>query len=242
MITSARIRALNQPQDGTQRPDPYGWITALRAPAIRKLMAEGGPLQLSLSGQQDLAEISSPDYPGERLIACRNPRPGRRPRPHPQRAAGRHREAARSHPRPRPGRPARRRRADRRRGRQGDQQVQDRQALRGHHHRGQPGRRPQAGPDRRRSRPGRVLRAAHPGSRRRARRARRGHRPQEPQIRRAGLPAHQGRRPGPAAGLPPAGRTRPGARADLHARLLPHLAPAPGLGAAPAPRANENLN
>jgi hypothetical protein len=36
-------------------------------------MADGGPLQLSLSGQQDLAEITSPDYPGERLIACRNP-------------------------------------------------------------------------------------------------------------------------------------------------------------------------
>jgi len=73
MITSARIQALNQLQDGTQRPDPYGWITALRAPAIRKLMAEDGPLQLSLFDQQDLAEITSPDFPGERLIACRNP-------------------------------------------------------------------------------------------------------------------------------------------------------------------------
>ena len=73
MITSARIRALNQAEDGTQRPDPYGWITALRAPAIRKLMADGGPLQLSLFDQQDLAEITSPDFPGERLIACRNP-------------------------------------------------------------------------------------------------------------------------------------------------------------------------
>ena len=46
MITSARIRALNQLEDRTQRPDPYGWITALRAPAISKLMADGGPLQL----------------------------------------------------------------------------------------------------------------------------------------------------------------------------------------------------
>src|SRR6185295_13378157 len=36
MITSARIAALNQAADGTPRPDPYGWITALRAPAIRK--------------------------------------------------------------------------------------------------------------------------------------------------------------------------------------------------------------
>jgi hypothetical protein len=73
MITSARIAALNQLDDGTARPDPYGWITALRAPAIRKLMAEDGPLQLSLFDEQDLAEITSPDFPGERLIACRNP-------------------------------------------------------------------------------------------------------------------------------------------------------------------------
>ena len=73
MITSARIQALNQLEDGTQRPDPYGWITALRAPAIKKLMADDGPLQLSLFDQQDLAEITSPDFPGERLVACRNP-------------------------------------------------------------------------------------------------------------------------------------------------------------------------
>ena len=73
MITSARIDAMNQADDGTPRPDPYQWITALRAPAIRKLMADDGPLQLSLFDQQDLAEITSPDFPGERLIACRNP-------------------------------------------------------------------------------------------------------------------------------------------------------------------------
>ncbi len=73
MITSARIQAMNQLEDGTQRPDTYEWITALRAPAIRKLMADDGPLQLSLFDQQDLAEITSPDFPGERLIACRNP-------------------------------------------------------------------------------------------------------------------------------------------------------------------------
>jgi hypothetical protein len=73
MITTARIQALNQMEDGSKREDPYGWITALRAPAIKKLMADGGPLQLSLSGQQNLAEISHPDYPGERLVACRNP-------------------------------------------------------------------------------------------------------------------------------------------------------------------------
>ena len=67
MITSARIEAVKE-LDGK-----YGWITALRAPAIRKLMAEQGPLQLSLFDEQDLAEITSPDFPGERLVACRNP-------------------------------------------------------------------------------------------------------------------------------------------------------------------------
>jgi hypothetical protein len=67
MITSARIEALRE------LDDKYGWITALRAPALRKLMADDGPLQLSLFDEQDLAEISSPDFPGERLIACRNP-------------------------------------------------------------------------------------------------------------------------------------------------------------------------
>jgi hypothetical protein len=73
MITSARIAALNQPEDDGTAPSPYGWITALRAPAIKKLAADDGPLQLSLLDEQDLAEITSPDFPGERLICCRNP-------------------------------------------------------------------------------------------------------------------------------------------------------------------------
>src|SRR5512138_1846395 len=67
MITSARIDALKDLDEN------YGWITALRAPAIRKLMADDGPLQLSLFDEQDLAEITSGDFPGERLVACRNP-------------------------------------------------------------------------------------------------------------------------------------------------------------------------
>ena len=67
MITSARIDALRE------LDEDYGWITALRGPAIKKLMADDGPLQLSLFDEQDLAEITSPDFPGERLAACRNP-------------------------------------------------------------------------------------------------------------------------------------------------------------------------
>ena len=66
MITSARITEL-------RKLEGMAWITCLRGPAIKKLMADGGPLQLSLLDEQDLAEISTPDYPGERLIACRNP-------------------------------------------------------------------------------------------------------------------------------------------------------------------------
>jgi hypothetical protein len=66
MITDARIET-------ELRPRGVDWITALRAPRIRKLMKEGGPLQLSLFDEQDLAEIQSSDFPGERLIACRNP-------------------------------------------------------------------------------------------------------------------------------------------------------------------------
>jgi len=51
----------------------YDWITALRAPAIKQLAAEGGPLQPSLFDDRDMAEITSPDYPGERLVVCKNP-------------------------------------------------------------------------------------------------------------------------------------------------------------------------
>jgi hypothetical protein len=65
MITAARIREDLQPAG-------LDWITSLRAPQIQALL-EGGPLQLSLFDQRDLAEISAPDYPGERLIVCKNP-------------------------------------------------------------------------------------------------------------------------------------------------------------------------
>jgi len=66
MLTSARIREDLETEEGVR------WITALRAPQIQQLVADG-KLQLSLFDQQDLAEIQHPAYPGERLIACRNP-------------------------------------------------------------------------------------------------------------------------------------------------------------------------
>jgi len=65
MITEARL-------EETVKPAGLDFITALRAPAIRELV-ENGQLQLSLFDERDLAEITSPDYPGERLVVCRNP-------------------------------------------------------------------------------------------------------------------------------------------------------------------------
>lgn len=65
MITQARIEA-------ELRPGGLDWITALRAPQIRGLV-DSGALQLSLFDERDMAAVTSPDFPGERLIVCRNP-------------------------------------------------------------------------------------------------------------------------------------------------------------------------
>jgi hypothetical protein len=66
MITKARIKEL-------RTREGMDWITALRAPAIAALASDDGPLQMSLFDIQNFAEITHPDYPGERLICCRNP-------------------------------------------------------------------------------------------------------------------------------------------------------------------------
>ncbi len=64
---------LTQPQiDHIRKYPGWGWITALRSEAIRDLVGKG-TLQLSLLDEKNLAEITSPDYPGERLMACYNP-------------------------------------------------------------------------------------------------------------------------------------------------------------------------
>jgi len=65
MITSARIR-------DELKPAGLDWITALRAPQIRALL-DTGAFQLSLFDQRDLAEITAPEFPGERLVVCMNP-------------------------------------------------------------------------------------------------------------------------------------------------------------------------
>ena len=65
MITQARL-------DEEIKPAGLDWITALRAPAIRALL-DAGAFQLDLFDERDMASITSPDYPGERLMVCRNP-------------------------------------------------------------------------------------------------------------------------------------------------------------------------
>jgi len=65
MLTAARLRE-------DVRPAQLDWITALRAPQVKALVRDGA-LQLSLFDTVDLAEITHPDYPGERLVACYNP-------------------------------------------------------------------------------------------------------------------------------------------------------------------------
>jgi hypothetical protein len=66
MITGTRIADL-------RKLEGLEWITALKAPAIAALAEDDGPLQMSLFDAQNFAEITHPDYPGERLICCHNP-------------------------------------------------------------------------------------------------------------------------------------------------------------------------
>ena len=153
MITQARI-------DAELRPAGLDWITALRAPAIKALVA-GGALQMSLFDERDMAAITSPDFPGERLIVCRNrelaqrgPKSARICWPPP--SGSRHASP------PRPGGPgtrsARPRSAS---GRRGAQSPQDGQALRARHQGRQLLLPPQARGDCRRGRAGRPLCGAH---------------------------------------------------------------------------------
>ena len=91
MITSARIGA-------DLKPAGVDWITCLRAPAIQALATENGPLQLSLFDERDLAEISAPDDPGERLIVCRNRELAAERGAQTRGTAGRHRTRVAPHP------------------------------------------------------------------------------------------------------------------------------------------------
>ena len=231
MITSARIDKLRELNDNPEAPTDFDWITALRAPAIAKLARDDGPLQMSLFDTQDLAEITHPDYPGERLIACRNPAlADQRARKRQDLLQATEKQLT----------------AIKKRVQAGTLRGADKIGIAV----GKDAGKYKMGKHfaititdstftfdrdrdrhRRRSRPRRHLRAAHQRRRRDARPRRRGGRLQEPRQHRTRLPHHQIRRPRPAADPPPPRRPRQSARADLPARLLPELAPTQGLGA-----------
>ena len=225
MITTARITMLRELNDDADTATDFGWITALRAPAIAKLARDDGPLQMSLFDTQDLAEIAHPDYPDERLIACRNPAlAAERARKRADLLAATDQQFTRIAERvargtltgpPRSAKPSAR-----------SAEIQGGQALCHHDHRYQLRLPTQPSQHRRRGRPGWHLRAAHQRARRHPRcgRDRRGL--QEAGQRRTRLSHHQNRRPGPAPYLPSPQPTRPRTRADLPAGLLSGLAPA----------------
>jgi len=213
MLTEARI---NQ----TLRPAGLDWITALRAPAIKALAADDGPLQLSLFDDRDMAEITSPEYPGERLVVCRNPLlAAERARKRDELLAATEADLARIQTRVQRVRLPLRGAAEI--GKVcGVWSAQGGQALHHDDHRWQLQLRQKP---RRRGSAGWHLRAAHQSAhavRRHGVRAGL----QEPRRRRAGLPVNEDRRSGTASSIPldrPAG-ARP--RAALHARLLSRMA------------------
>ena len=130
MLTNARIR-------DEVRPAQLDWISALRAPQIKALVEEGA-LQLSLFDEQDLFEICSPEFPGERLVCCHNPVLAATAGPQTPGVVGGHRK--RTHPH-RGGHPPRaaavaRQGQDRAAGGQAHQPLQDGQTLHHRDHRG----------------------------------------------------------------------------------------------------------
>ena len=197
MITTARIKDLRE-------LDGMAWITCLRHPAIKKLMADDGPLQLSLFDEQDLAEISSPDFPGERLIACRNPfEAARRARTRQELLAATETDLGTIAARAAAGRI----KDPDKIGVAAGKIINKRKVAK--HFILDIARRadllaPRPGQHRRRGAHRRDLRHPHPRPRRNPRRARRGGRLQGPRAPGTGLPAHQGRGPGPAPDLAPA--------------------------------------
>ena len=155
MLTAARLRE-------DVAPAHLDWITALRAPQVKKLV-RGGDLQLTLFDTQDLAEITSPDFPGERLVACKNPfLEAERARKRESLLAATEADLEKDSRGLRAGPAAAARPGhDRRAGRQGPEPAQGRQALHRRHRRRSPQLRPRPGLHHRRGRPGRHLRAAH---------------------------------------------------------------------------------
>jgi len=180
MLTSARIEALNA-------LGGLSWITAPRAPAIATLAADDGPLRLSPFDTADLAEITHPDYPGQRLIARRDPAlAAERARKRPAPLAATEAALAPIAAAVAAGRLAGADRIGVKIGKVIDR-YQDGHTLHHHDHRQQPDADPPRRADRRRGRPGWHLPAAHPPAHRETRRPRRGGRRQKPRRRRTRL-------------------------------------------------------
>src|SRR5215208_1004030 len=221
MITQARI-------DQDIKPAGLDWITALRAPQIRALL-DAGAFQLSLFDERDLASITADDYPGERLIVCRNPDLARARRlKREDLLAATERELAAIHNAVhRATKPLRGNAEIGLRVGAVIGQVQDGQALHAHHHR-QPLRlRPQARRDRRRGAPRRHLRDPHQSRRQNPRRLRQRAGLQEPGPGRARHPQHQDRRSANPTDLPLGRPARARPRLPVHARLSCRMAHAP---------------
>src|SRR5271165_6029780 len=211
MITQARL-------DEEIKPAGLDWITALRAPAIRALL-DAGAFQLDLFDERDMASITSLEYPGERLMVCRNPELAR--------LRARKREdllkaTERDNPRGRSPRPQSAARQDRNRaeGRRRAQQAQDGQALRDDD-RGRPLRLPPQGRGHRRGgRSRRHLCRTHQPADGHPRRRRNRRRLQTPRRGRAGLPLPQDRGPGGPSHLPLGLAEGESPCPAVHARLL----------------------
>ena len=207
------------------------WITALKSASIRALV-EQGQLQLDLFDERNLLELSSPDYPGERLVACRNPQLAKlRAHKREELLAATERNLAQIKARVDAGKLAGADAIGLARG-QGRQPVQGRQALRAGHRRHQLHLPAQARQHRRRGRAGRHLHHPHLGGGRADGRGRLRAQLQGAGQRRARLPLAQDGRPEGAPDPPP--HRRSGARAHLpvHARLLRRVAHARGLARA----------
>ena len=118
MITTARITMLRELNDDADTATDFGWITALRAPAIAKLARDDEPLQMSLFDTRTWPRSPTPTTPtnGSSPVATR---PGGRTRPQKRRPAGRHRQTVHPHRRARRTRHPDRRRRDRQSPRQG---------------------------------------------------------------------------------------------------------------------------
>ena len=210
-----------------------GWISALRSGAIRRLLADGRLIRVDLEADR-LAEITSPEFPDERLVACYNPQLAEQRRQKRQdllAASQAELETLAAHvARPAGPRDGGR---DRREGGQDHQPLQDGQTFYSDDSRRPSGVGPQGRRDQKRRASGWDLCDPDQRAGRAADGGRRGAVVQATGLGGAGVPVSEGDRSVGAADSPPHGRPGAGAHPAVPAGLLRGVAPAPGVGAAP---------